>query len=171
MSHWIVNFFMSLMHIFSPDENFPAYNDVKRALHARKASRTQEQKETMRQACLYFYVCPGSLDALPPGFLDQLDSMFENIFAHLIGRIEPYDEDWPMETYCTQICDLLNQFVARPGLTNVPIPKRAPARMCYYLHRLSGSMYIPTATAVVKTSEWLMGASLAICEVSGGNCL
>jgi hypothetical protein len=160
---------MSLMHIFSPNEQFPAYNDVNRALHTPSASRTQKQKETIRQAYLHFHVCPGSLDVLPPGFLDQIDSMFENVFE--IRRTGPYGDDWPMETYCTEICDLLNQSVARPGLTKFPIPKRAPARMCYYLHRVCGGMYILMATMVVKTSEWLLGASLVICKVSGGDFL
>jgi len=169
MSHWIVNFFMSLMHVFSSDNNFPSYNDLTAALETPATKRTATMKKTIQHAQVYFYVCPGSLDVLPPEFLNKVDAAFDREFVHLIGRIGPFQkEEWRKShsSYRAQICQELNSLIARRALTGVLIPERASARMYYYLEKLSANMYIPTASALVKTAEVLLGVGLGICEVS-----
>jgi hypothetical protein len=60
----------------------------------------------------------------------------------------------------------LHEYIARPGAEVVPVPLRASSRMRYYLQKLSGTMYIPTATALLKTAELLLSVGLGVCEVS-----
>jgi hypothetical protein len=169
MSHWIVNFFMTLMNIFSLDENFPEYDDLTDACNTSSSVRTAEMKQTMRKAHVYFYVCPGSLDALPAEFLNQVDGVFEKVFSNAVVASVPFDSaGWRKATtaYTNGICDLLNEYIARPGAEVVPVPLRASSRMRYYLQKLSGTMYIPTATALLKTAELLLSVGLGVCEVS-----
>lgn len=169
MSHWIVNFFMVLMHIFSTDTHFPAFDKINAAVTTPASKRTDEMKNTLRDAHIYFLFCPGNLEALLPGLLDQIDSIFEKVFVPLIGVSGPLDTAaWRQahRTYRSEICKILNGYIARPQSTIAPMPPRASARMCYYLSKLSGQMYIPTATALVKTVDQLLSAGLGICEVS-----
>jgi hypothetical protein len=164
-----VNFFMSLMHILSPDENFPMWKEVKAACETAKKERTAAMQETLERARIYFHVCPGNLDALPPAFLNQVDGAFLKVFAPLLGRTGGSDAaSWRKAhlAYMTQVGGILNEYIARPTSTMIPVPARASARMWYYLEALSAKVYIPTATALVKTSEMLFGAGLGICEAS-----
>jgi len=138
-------------------------------LETDRRARTDNMNDTLRLANIYFYVCPGTLDPLPPGFLDAVNRVFESVFGRLIGKIGPLaKKEWrkAITTYARQVCEILNEFIARPALTMVAMPLRASARMGFYLHRLSATMYIPTATALVKTAEQLFGVGLGICEVS-----
>jgi hypothetical protein len=109
------------------------------------------------------------LDALPAEFLNQVDALFDKIFSNVVGVSTPYEKDaWQKANaaYTNSICNILNEYIARPGAEVMPVPLRASSRMRYFLTKLSASMYIPTASALLKTAELLLSVGLGICEVS-----
>jgi hypothetical protein len=121
-----------------PDENFPMWKEVKVACETVKKERTAVMQETLEWAQIYFHVCPGNLDALPPVFLNQVDGAFLKVFTPLLGRTGGSDvASWRKAhlTYMTQVGGILNEYIVWPTSTMIPVPARAAivALVTHYL--------------------------------------
>jgi hypothetical protein len=142
------------------------WKEVKAACETAKKERTAVMQETLERARIYFHVCPGNLDALPPAFLNQVDGAFLKVFAPLLGRTGGSDTaSWRKAhlAYMTQVGGILNEYIARPTSTMIPVPARASVRMCS-----NKSIWLPKPLLHLPTSRVSAAANKPSSHSPGG---
>ena len=163
---------LALSNIFSPDVNFPTYDEYLRAIKIKRAGKSEarakdwkEAKDIIKRADKFFFLLPAPFDPRSTKLLPSIDAFYRSFFRpHHANRETWYNALWE---YTLKVAALFHETYPENDISDDPeIAGRAGARTLHYLWKLSGGIYFPTPRALEKTTEQLDRCSLGISQAS-----
>lgn len=158
---------MAYTHVFSVDNDFPTSPEVDSLLEVLGTAMSSTLTLICRRCTQRFHFQRGTFDFLMPGFLEEIDTVYETTyrkkFLSTVGKLEDCVE-W--QNYCKQVVQVVAKFMGRTSLGKMPL--RSAARLKWWFFGMKDHAFLPfpTATAVEDVADLMTTGRAGILEVS-----